>query len=285
MNALWQTIRDEAACQAVAEPGLELYLHDAVLQWHDWCAALSHALARRLACPPCSYEFCRSLVARAVLEDGAIGVAAAIDLRAVVARDPACRGFHVPFLFYKGFHALQAHRVAHWYWNAGQRTTAQLIQHRCNEALAIDIHPAARIGSGVMLDHGTGFVAGETAVIGNNVSLLHGVTLGGTGKHSGDRHPKVRDGASIGAGAKILGNIEIGAGARIGAGSVVVAAVPCEQTAVGFPARLVVRHPAVASLVLARSAPRSPACDSPAPDPHIELESMPTVSCGSTIPA
>lgn len=276
MDALWQTIRDEAAGRAAAEPGLHAYLHDAVLQWHDWCAALSHALARRLACPPCSYEFCRSLVARAVLEDGSIGVAAAADLRAVVTRDPACHEFHVPFLFYKGFHALQVHRVAHWYWHAGQRTTAQLIQHRSNEALAIDIHPAARIGSGVMLDHGTGFVAGETAVIGNNVSLLHGVTLGGTGKQRGERHPKVRDGASIGAGAKILGNIEIGAGARVGAGSVVIAAVPCEQTAVGFPARLVVRNPAAVSPAPASFVPGTPACESPAPNRHIELESLPT---------
>lgn len=276
MVALWQTIRDEAARRAADEPGLHPYLQDAVLQWHDWCAALSHTLARRLACPPCSYEFCRSLVARAVLEDGAIGVAAAADLRAVVTRDPACHEFHVPFLFYKGFHALQIHRVAHWYWHAGQRTTAQLIQHRCNEALAIDIHPAARIGSGVMLDHGTGFVAGETAVIGNDVSLLHGVTLGGTGKQSGERHPKVRDGASIGAGAKILGNIEIGVGARVGAGSVVIAAVPCEQTAVGFPARLVVRNPVAVPPAPASCVPGKPACESLTPNEHIELESLPT---------
>ncbi len=244
MESLWQVIRNEVEQRSANEPSLQPYLHDAVLQWHDGCAALSHMLARRLSCTSCPFEFCRSLVARAVLEDGAIGSAAAADLRAVVARDPACREFHLPFLFYKGFHALQIHRVAHWYWRQGLRTTAYLIQHRSNEALAIDIHPAARIGSGVMLDHGTGFVAGETAVVGNDVSLLHGVTLGGTGKQCGDRHPKVRDGASIGAGAKILGNIEIGAGARIGAGSVVLGAVPRAQTAVGVAARLVHRRPA-----------------------------------------
>lgn len=276
MDALWQTIREEVAGRAADEPGLHPYLYDAVLQWHDWCAALSHALARRLACPPCSYEFCRSLVARAVIEDGAIGIAAAADLRAVVTRDPACHEFHVPFLFYKGFHALQVHRVAHWHWHAGHRTTAQLIQHRCNEALAIDIHPAARIGSGVMLDHGTGFVAGETAVIGNDVSLLHGVTLGGTGKQKGDRHPKVRDGASIGAGAKILGNIEIGAGARVGAGSVVIAPVPCAQTAVGFPARLVVRTAAAGPLVPAPRVSEMAACETPMRSQHIELKPLKT---------
>jgi serine O-acetyltransferase len=241
MDSLWPTIRDEVQVRAANEPGLHHYLHEAVLQWHEGCAALANALARRLACPSCSFELSRSLVARALLEDGAIGIAAAADLRAVVLRDPACHEFHLPFLFYKGFHALQIHRVAHWYWRTGQRTTAHLIQHRSNEALAVDIHPAARVGSGVMLDHGTGFVAGETAVIGNDVSLLHGVTLGGTGKQCGDRHPKVRDGACIGAGAKILGNIEIGAGARIGAGSVVLDPVPRAQTAVGVSARLVVR--------------------------------------------
>ncbi len=243
MDTLWTALRQEAEARAAAEPSLQHYLHDAVLQWQDGCAALSHTLARRLTGPACPFEWCRTLVARAMLEDGSIVTAAAADLRAVVQRDPACRGLHLPFLFYKGFHALQIHRVAHWYWQTGQVTTAALLQHRCSEALAIDIHPAARIGRGVLLDHGTGFVAGETAVIGNDVNLLHGVTLGGTGKQGGDRHPKVRDGASIGAGAKILGNIEIGAGARIGAGAVVLAAVPSAQTAVGSAARLVAHRP------------------------------------------
>jgi serine O-acetyltransferase len=275
MEALWQALREEVQARAAAEPSLHHYLHDAVLRWHDWSAALSHVLAQRLACTSLSDGSCRSLVARALLEDGSIGVAAAADLRAVVERDPACHELHPPFLFYKGFHGLQMYRVANWYWRAGLRTTAQLIQSRCNEVLAIDIHPAARIGSGVMLDHGTGFVAGETVVIGNNVSLLHEVTLGGTGKQRGDRHPKIRDGAAIGAGAKILGNIEIGAGARIGAGSVVVAAVPSAQTAVGFPARLVVR-PATpmlpAAVAVARAAAAAPA--TPADDHGLELEAL-----------
>jgi serine O-acetyltransferase len=271
MDQLWQAIRDEVQARAAAEPSLHHYLHDAVLRWHDWGAALSHTLAGRLACTALSDGACRSLVARAMLEDGGIGLAAAADLRAVVERDPACHELHPPFLFYKGFHALQMYRVANWYWRAGLRTTAQLIQSRCNEVLAIDIHPAARIGCGVMLDHGTGFVAGETVVIGNDVSLLHGVTLGGTGKQSGDRHPKVRNGASIGAGAKILGNIEIGAGARVGAGSVVVAAVPSARTAVGFPARLVVRGGASGV-----PAPRVAAHAAPAHDHRLELEALST---------
>jgi serine O-acetyltransferase len=181
------------------------------------------------------YNFTRTALA----QDRDIAAAAQRDLRAILQRDPACTQIHVPFLFYKGFHALQIHRVAHFYWRHGQPTSAYLLQHRCAEALAIDIHPAARIGSGVMLDHGTGFVAGETAVIESEVNLLHGVTLGATGKQSGDRHPKVRRGASIGAGAMILGNVEIGPGAKIGAGSVVLHSVPSAQTAVGYRGRVV----------------------------------------------
>lgn len=243
MESLWPIIRNEVQVRATIEPHLGDFLQDLVLQWRDGCAALSHTLARRLTCPSCSFELLRPLVAKAFREDGAIGEAAAADLRAFVDRDPACREFHLPFLFYKGFHALQIQRVANWYWRSGSCTTAYLIQHRTNEALAIDIHPAVRIGIGVMLDHGTGFVAGETAVIGDDVSLLHGVTLGGTGKQRGDRHPKVRDGAFIGAGAQVLGNIEIGAGAKIGAGSVVLDAVPRGRTVVGLPARSVFRAP------------------------------------------
>ncbi|HJV94538.1 MAG TPA: serine O-acetyltransferase [Albitalea sp.] len=242
MESLWNLIRLEASERALGEPELAAYLHDAILRWSDWDAALAHRLAQRLAGASPGVEALHAMIARAFAADAAIGIAAALDLRAVVERDPACHGLHVPFLFYKGFHALQIYRAAHWHWRSGMPTTAHLLQHRCNEALAIDIHPAARIGRSVMLDHGTGFVAGETAVIEDHVSLLHGVTLGGTGKRGGDRHPKVRCGASIGAGAKILGNIEIGAGAKIGAGSVVLEAVPSDRTAVGTRARVVDRR-------------------------------------------
>jgi serine O-acetyltransferase len=165
---------------------------------------------------------------------------AAADLRAVRQRDPACQSYLMPYLFYKGYHALQLHRVAHWHWNRGQHAAAYLLQHRCSEVLAIDIHPAARIGCGILLDHGTGFVAGETSVIEDDVNLLHGVTLGGRGAALGDRHPKVRRGASLGAGVKVLGNIEIGAGAKVGAGSIVLAPIPSAHTAVGIPAHVVV---------------------------------------------
>jgi serine O-acetyltransferase len=161
------------------------------------------------------------------------------DLRAVRDRDPACRRLSTPLLYFKGFHALEAHRVAHVLWGRERRGLARFFQNRASEAFGVDIHPAARIGRGIFIDHGTGVVVGETAVIEDDVSLLQQVTLGGTGKETGDRHPKVRAGVLISAGAKILGNIEIGEGAKIGAGSVVLKDVPPHTTAVGVPARIV----------------------------------------------
>ncbi len=156
-------------------------------------------------------------------------------------RDPACRSYLGALLHMKGFQALQAYRVAHWLWGQGREALALLLQGRIAGTFAVDIHPAARIGSGIMMDHATGIVIGETAVVGDNVSMLHGVTLGGTGKDVGDRHPKVRRGVLIGAGAKILGNIVIGEGAKVGAGSVVLNDVPPHSTVAGVPARMIGR--------------------------------------------
>ena len=153
--------------------------------------------------------------------------------------DPACRGYFVAILYYKGFQALQSYRVAHHYWEQGREALALFLQSQIAQAFAVDIHPAARLGSGIMIDHATGVVIGETAVVEDNVSMLHEVTLGGTGKEIGDRHPKVRRGVLIGAGAKILGNIEIGQGSRVGAGSVVLSPVPAHCTVAGVPARIV----------------------------------------------
>src|SRR5581483_830488 len=160
------------------------------------------------------------------------------DLAAVFERDPACRAHVDAFLFYKGFHALQCYRVAHWLWTHDRRSMALFFQSRVSELFTLDIHPAARIGKGIMIDHGHGVVIGETAVVEDDVSMLHGVTLGGTGKEVGDRHPKVRRGVLISVGAKILGNIEVGEYSRVGAGSVVLKDVPPGCTAVGVPARL-----------------------------------------------
>jgi serine O-acetyltransferase len=161
------------------------------------------------------------------------------DLSAVLERDPAARGVAQPFLHYKGYHALQSQRVAHWLWNEGRQPLAFYLQNRISEVFAVDIHPAARIGKGILIDHGTSVVIGETAVVGDDVSMLHEVTLGGTGKESGDRHPKVGNGVMIGAGAKILGNVRIGNGSKVAAGSVVLDEVPPHATVAGVPARVV----------------------------------------------
>ena len=161
------------------------------------------------------------------------------DLKAVFERDPACKGYVQPFLFFKGFQALQTQRVAHWLWRQRRETIALYLQSRMSEVFQVDIHPATRIGSGVFVDHGTGIVIGETAVIGDEVSMLQGVTLGGTGAERGDRHPKIGKGVLLGAGAKVLGNISIGDYAKIASGSVVLKDVPAGCTAAGVPARLV----------------------------------------------
>jgi serine O-acetyltransferase len=196
-----------------------------------------------------------------VAEAPSIIAEAIIDLEAVHSRDPAADGFLTPFLYYKGFHALQWYRVGHWLWNNRRRHLARFLQSRVSQALAIDIHPAARIGHGVFIDHGTGVVIGETSVVGNNVSMLHEVTLGGTGKETGDRHPKVGDGVLLSAGAKILGNIEIGRASKVGAGSVVLKNVGARTTVAGVPARMVAadRH-AVPALDMDQTLPRLDYC-------------------------
>lgn len=241
MKALWPVIVDEVRQRQQAEPVLHRLLQDAVLRWDDPARALAWRLAQRLAGPGESVGLLWELLLGPLTADNRLLDAAEADLRACRARDPACQTLHLPFLFYKGFHALQVHRAAHAHWVDGRHTSASLLQHRCSEALAVDIHPAAQLGTGLLLDHATGFVAGETAVVEDGVSLLHGVTLGGTGKHGGDRHPVLRRGCSLGAGALLLGRIEIGAGARIGAGSVVLADVPGACTVVGQRARVVTR--------------------------------------------
>ena len=179
------------------------------------------------------------MIDQALAEDSTIGEATRADLQAVRDRDCACCGYATPFLYYKGFHALQAHRVAHWLWQQGRKPLALFFQNRISVEFGVDIHPAARIGRGIMLDHATGVVIGETATVGDDVSIMQGVTLGGTGKESGDRHPKVGSGVLISAGATILGNIHIGDGAMIAAGSVVLHEVPPHTAVAGVPAKVV----------------------------------------------
>lgn len=248
-DPIWTAIRAEAWSEDEREPILRKFVKETILKSRKLEDALSLILASKLATESVYPMILHALVDQAFAGCPAIGKAIRNDLQAIRDRDPASRGFLSPFLYFKGFHALEAFRVASWYWGQGRQLLAVHLQNRIAEVFGVDIHPAARIGSGVLLDHATAIVIGETAVVEDNVSLLHEVTLGGTGKETGDRHPKVRQGVLIGAGAKILGNVEIGAGAKVGAGSVVLDAVPHHSTVAGVPARVVGR-PTVAEPAL-----------------------------------
>ncbi len=235
---VWAALRNEALAVCRVEPPLASML-DAVILCHDSLGdALSFQLARKLGDTVLSPISLREICEEAQEADPSIIAGAEADMRAVFERDPACKGYLQPFLFFKGFIALQTYRVGHWLWSEGRETLAFYLQSRTSELFQVDIHPAARIGSGIFFDHGTGIVIGETAVIGDDVSMLHGVTLGGTGAERGDRHPKIGKGVLLGAGAKVLGNIEIGDYAKIASGSVVLKPVPSGCTAAGVPARL-----------------------------------------------
>ena len=237
----WQRIREEAAVAAEREPILASFLHSTILNHQTLEDALSFHLAGKLASPSLSEMPMRAVIDQAFREQPGIGAAVRRDLRAVRERDPASQGYSEPFLYFKGFHALESSRVANWLWECDRKSLALHVQNRISQVFAVDIHPAARIGSGIFIDHGTSVVIGETAVVEDDVSMLHEVTLGGTGKQTGDRHPKIRRGVLIGAGAKILGNVEVGEGAKIGAGSVVLSDVPAHVTAAGVPAKVVGR--------------------------------------------
>jgi serine O-acetyltransferase len=211
---------------------------ESILNRRTFEAAIFHRVASRLKNDIVGIGVIVDAFYRAAeAEPGLIGALRA-DIAAVVERDPATERFIEPFLYFKGFHALQTHRLAHWLWVGGERDFALYLQSRSSDVFQTDIHPAAVIGKGVFIDHATGLVVGETAVIEDDVTLLQDVTLGGTGKNAGDRHPKVRRGVIIGAGAKVLGNVEIGANARIAAGAVVLASVPANATVAGVPARI-----------------------------------------------
>ena len=240
-DPVWNRLHDEVVQMAQSEALLASYLYAAVLSHHSLEDALSQLLAAKLASACLSAMSLRDVIAKALADSPDIREALRRDLTAVVERDPAARGLAQPFLHYKGFHALEAHRVAHWLWGQGREALAFYLQNRVSEVFAVDIHPAARLGKGILIDHGTGVVIGETAVVGDDVSLLHEVTLGGTGKESGDRHPKVGNGVLIGAGAKILGNVKIGNGSKVAAGSVVLHEVPPHATVAGVPAKIVGR--------------------------------------------
>jgi serine O-acetyltransferase len=241
LRALWhQMLQEVCGCNDPLVRGL---LATGVKSHADFASALAALLGRKLGDRSVAADALSELVQEGFDADPDIVCAAAADLLAIRERDPACPDFVTPFLFFKGYHAVQSYRVAHWLWCAGRVHLALHLQSRASELFGVDIHPAARLGRRILFDHGTGIVVGETCVIENDVSILQNVTLGGTGKHSGDRHPKVRRGVLIGAGAKVLGNIELGEGAKIGAGSIVLEPVPPFTTVVGNPARKVgTRH-------------------------------------------
>lgn len=238
-DLVWQSIREETAEDAQREPVLASFLHATILNHDSLEDALSFHLAHKLDSATASALLIREVIEDAFASTCNIGEAIRADLLAIRDRDSACQRLATPFLYYKGFHALQAYRVAHCLWQHQRRDMALFLQNRISAEFGVDIHPAAKIGHGIMLDHATGIVIGETAVVGDNVSIMQSVTLGGTGKEEGDRHPKVEDGVLLSAGAKILGNIRIGHCSKVGAGSVVLKDVPPRSVVAGVPAQVV----------------------------------------------
>lgn len=239
VDPVWTRVCKEAEAAVRAEPLLGSLVHAGLLHHPTLERALAFRFSLKLASGEMSEQILREIADEAYAEDADLGSAARADLMAVYERDPACHRFLQPILFFKGYQAVQAYRIGHWLWRKGRRDMAYFVQMRVSEAFGVDIHPNARIGKGIMIDHAHSIVIGETAVVGDNVSMLHSVTLGGTGKEDGDRHPKIGDGVLIGAGAKVLGNIHVGHCSRIAAGSVVLQDVPHNSTVAGVPARVV----------------------------------------------
>jgi serine O-acetyltransferase len=234
---IWACILEETSSQAGKEPILASFLHATILKHKTMEAALSFHLAQKLDSPTASALLLREVIEEALEASPEIREAIRADIMAISERDSACRSVATPFIYFKGYHALQSYRVAHWLWQQERKALALFFQNQISVEFGVDIHPAARLGKGIMLDHATGVVIGETAVVCDNVSIMQSVTLGGTGKEHGDRHPKVAAGVLIGAGAKVLGNIHIGEGAKIGPGSVVLQAVAPHTTVCGVPAK------------------------------------------------
>ncbi len=239
LDPVWSRVCEEAVEAVREEPLLGGLIHSGILHHGSMERSLAYRFSLKLASGEMSEQILRETADEAYAASPELAQSARADLVAVFDRDPACHRYLQPLLFFKGYQALQSYRIAHWLWGQGRRDMAYFVQMRTSEIFGVDIHPAARIGKGVMIDHAHSIVIGETAVVGDNVSMLHSVTLGGTGKEEEDRHPKIRDGGLSGAGAKVLGNIHVGANSRIAAGSVVLADVPCCKTVAGVPAKIV----------------------------------------------
>jgi serine O-acetyltransferase len=238
-DPVWSEVRAQAQAVAAEEPALAGFVSTVVLNQARLEDAICFRLAQRLDRADMPGDLIRQTFLQILAEKPELGEMFRADLAAVVDRDPACHRAIEPILNFKGFHSLQTYRLANALWNAGRRDFALYLQSQCSAVFGTDIHPNAQIGRGIMLDHATGLVVGETAVVGDQTSILHAVTLGGSGKESGDRHPKIGCGVMIGAGAKILGNISVGDCARIAAGSVVLKDVPARMTVAGVPAKVV----------------------------------------------
>jgi len=236
-DPIWSSLRGQAEELSRKEPALASLTHATILQHGRLEDALSYLLATKIGGEGVSPMLSREIFEEVMAADPETGAAARADLSAIFERDPACHSYLQAFLFFKGFQALQCHRVGHWLFRNGRQTLAYFLQSRVSELFAVDIHPAARIGRGILMDHATGIVIGETAVVDDDVSMLHGVTLGGTGKENEDRHPKIRRGVLLGTGAKVLGNIEVGEYSRVAAGSVVLKPVRPHSTVAGVPAK------------------------------------------------
>lgn len=239
VDPVWDRIRAEAGQIIASDPSLGGFIFGAVLNHRRFEDALNQRLAQRLGNADLGPDFIVQAFEDALEAEPDIGAQARADVTAVVDRDPACDRAIEPLLYFKGFQALQTYRMAHRLWQMGRKDFALYLQSRASVVFSVDIHPVARIGRGIMIDHAHAIVIGETAVVEDNVSMLHSVTLGGTGKSDGDRHPKVRHGVLLGAGAKVLGNIEIGHCSRVAAGSVVLHDVPPNRTVAGVPARII----------------------------------------------
>ncbi|WFU10459.1 serine O-acetyltransferase [Rhizobium sp. CB3090] len=239
VDPIWGSVREEARAAAERDPLLAAFLYSTIINHRSLEECVIYRICERLDHPDMQGILLRQTFEEMLADWPEWGSILRVDIQAVYDRDPACLRFMEPVLYFKGFHALQTHRLAHWLLNRGRRDFALYLQSRSSSVFQTDINPAARIGKGIFLDHATGLVVGETAVIGDNVSILHGVTLGGTGKEGSDRHPKIAHGVLIGAGAKILGNIQIGHCSRIAAGSVVLKEVPPKTTVAGVPAKVV----------------------------------------------
>lgn len=239
LDPVWGQILTEAEQAVRDEPYLGGVLHASVLHHDSLEKSLAYRSALKLASNEMPEQILREICDTAYQSDPGLKEAARADLAAVYDRDPACHSLLQPLMFFKGFQAVQAYRISNWLWRQGRKELAYFFQMRISEMFGVDIHPAAKIGKGIMIDHAHSIVIGGTAVVGDNVSMLHSVTLGGTGKEEEDRHPKIGDGVLIGAGAKVLGNIKVGHCSRIAAGSVVLQEVPPKKTVAGVPARVV----------------------------------------------